>query len=146
MVLVLVFLLLLLLLLFPWPLTQVVQVLSGDALKWKWFTENIPTFVSKGKVCSNSTSPDSVCALYLVYCIDPYVCVVCLFVWCLLLFVVVVAAVVVFLLFLLLLLFLFLSMVLILTLLLHYNVATLYFRFLGMLCAFLSGRMHARYL
>ncbi|CAM9523363.1 unnamed protein product [Scytosiphon promiscuus] len=29
---------------------QVVHVLAGDALKWKWFTENIPAFVAKGKV------------------------------------------------------------------------------------------------
>ncbi|CAN0258857.1 unnamed protein product [Pylaiella littoralis] len=28
----------------------VVIVLSGNALKWKWFTENIPAFVAKGKV------------------------------------------------------------------------------------------------
>ena len=25
-------------------------MLAGDALKWKWFTEKIPSFVAKGKV------------------------------------------------------------------------------------------------
>ncbi|CAM9791298.1 unnamed protein product, partial [Ectocarpus fasciculatus] len=29
---------------------QVVHVLSGDALKWKWFSDNVPAFVAKGKV------------------------------------------------------------------------------------------------
>eukprot|EP00903_Cladosiphon_okamuranus_P007906 g7636.t2 len=29
---------------------QVVHVLAGDAVKWKWFSENIPAFVAKGKV------------------------------------------------------------------------------------------------
>ena len=31
-------------------LSQVVHVLAGDAVKWKWFSENIPAFVAKGKV------------------------------------------------------------------------------------------------
>jgi len=28
----------------------VVHVLAGDALKWKWFTDNIRSFIDKGKV------------------------------------------------------------------------------------------------
>lgn len=30
---------------------QVVHVLATDALKWKWFSDNLSSFVSKGKVC-----------------------------------------------------------------------------------------------
>ena len=38
---------------------QVVHVLATDALKWKWFTENVPSFVAKGKV-RNAKAPSTV--------------------------------------------------------------------------------------